>query len=124
MKQPFAVFGGNFLTFHWQQFPPPSFFWQLRLNLTKETMADSILAKGQESHLNSLSEDESSRYLQTEERDEVKEVQKIGRADTDRVRTWRFIVRAATLMTSLAVTLTTFSFLKLEDDNDFKTAVS
>jgi hypothetical protein len=83
-----------------------------------------VSVKGQESQINSLSEDESSRYLQTEERDEVKEVQKIGRADTDRVRTWRFIVRAATLMTSLAVTLTTFSFLKLEDDNDFKTAVS
>jgi len=83
-----------------------------------------VSVKGQESQINSLSEDESTHLVQTEKRDEVKEVQKMGRADTDRVRTWRFIVRAAMLMTSLAVTLTTFSFLKLEDDNDFKAAVS
>lgn len=58
-----------------------------------------------------------------EERDEVKEIREASKKDTSRIRMTRIIMSAALLLTSLAVTLTTYEFLKREEENKFETAV-
>ena len=58
------------------------------------------------------------------DRDEVEEVKKSSRKDTARVRVLRFVVTGVLLVTALAVTLTTYSFLKQEEKSDFASAVS
>jgi len=59
-----------------------------------------------------------------EERDEIQEVKKMSQVDTNRVRRWRLVVFVVLLSVALSVTLTTYSVLKREEKNDFKTAVS
>ena len=58
-----------------------------------------------------------------EERDEVKEIQKMSQGDTNKIRLWRLVVTCVLLLTALAVTLTTYRVLKDEEKNDFETAV-
>lgn len=58
-----------------------------------------------------------------EERDEVREIKEASRADTVRIRRWRFIMTWALLITAIAVTLSTFILLKREEDDKFETAV-
>ena len=58
------------------------------------------------------------------ERDEVKEVRRVAQKDTFNVKLWRFAMTSALLMTALAVTLTTYKFLKQDQYEAFKTAVS
>ena len=58
------------------------------------------------------------------ERDEKKEVYKMSAKDTRRVQLMRLAVTLALLLTALGVTLTTYKFLKEEENNNFETAVS
>ena len=59
-----------------------------------------------------------------EERDEIAEVHKFSRKDTNRIRLWRLIIAMVLLVTALTVTLTTYKILKSEQDESFDTAVS
>jgi hypothetical protein len=59
-----------------------------------------------------------------EERDEVKEVQKITQKDTNKVNLWRLATTVALLMTAFVVTFTTYKYLKAEETSNFKVAVS
>ena len=68
--------------------------------------------------------DFSSGDTPSEERDEVKEVQKMARKETARVVFWRVAVTVVLLLTAVAVTLTTYRFLINEEEEDFETAVS
>ena len=58
-----------------------------------------------------------------DERDEVKEVQKMSQKDTNFVVFWRFLVTIMLLITAVVVTLTTYRFLLNEQTEDFETAV-
>lgn len=58
-----------------------------------------------------------------EERDEKKEIHKMSAKDTFRVQLWRGAVTVVLLITALAVTLTTYKFLKAEEKNSFEVAV-
>ena len=60
----------------------------------------------------------------TEERDEKKEVYKMSAKDTFRVKLWRGAVTIVLLITALAVTLSTYKFLKAEEKESFEVAVS
>ncbi|CAB9496705.1 Receptor-type guanylate cyclase gcy [Seminavis robusta] len=57
-----------------------------------------------------------------EERDEVKEIQKLSQKDTRRVQLWRLAATCCLLVTALAITYTTYRFLKREETNNFETA--
>lgn len=57
-------------------------------------------------------------------RDEVGEVRKMSSKDTNRLRLWRIIVTCVLLLTAFAVTFTTYTLLKQQEDENFKTAVS
>lgn len=59
-----------------------------------------------------------------EKRDEVKEVQKRSRTDTKWVKVWRLATNLVLLLTALAISISTYNFLKAEEENNFKTAVS
>ena len=56
-------------------------------------------------------------------RDEVGEVRKMSSKDTDRLRLWRIVVTGVLLLTAFAVTFTTYTLLKQQEDENFKTAV-
>lgn len=57
-------------------------------------------------------------------RDEVGEVRKMSLKDTNRLRLWRIIVTGVLLLTAFAVTFTTYSLLKEQEEENFQTAVS
>ena len=59
-----------------------------------------------------------------EERDEVKEVQKMSQQDTNKVNLWRLAATLVLIAVACAVTYTTYRFLKLEEQSNFETAVS
>ena len=59
-----------------------------------------------------------------DERDEIAEVHKFSRKDTNRIRLWRLVIAMVLLVTALTVTLTTYKILKSEQDESFDTAVS
>ena len=56
-------------------------------------------------------------------RDEVGEVRKMSSKDTNRLRLWRIVVTGVLLLTAFAVTFTTYTLLKQQEDENFKTAV-
>ena len=56
-------------------------------------------------------------------RDEVGEVRKMSSKDTKRLRLWRIVVTSVILLTAFAVTFTTYTLLKQQEDENFKTAV-
>ena len=56
-------------------------------------------------------------------RDEVGEVRKQSSKDTHRLRLWRIVVTGVLLLTAFAVTFTTFTLLKQQEDENFHTAV-
>jgi hypothetical protein len=56
-------------------------------------------------------------------RDEVGEVRKMASKDTNRLYLWRIIVTGVLLLTAFAVTFTTYTLLKQQEDENFKTAV-
>ena len=56
-------------------------------------------------------------------RDELGEVRKMSSKDTNRLRVWRIVVTGVLLLTAFAVTFTTFTLLKQQEDENFKTAV-
>ncbi|KAL7576124.1 hypothetical protein ACA910_004788 [Epithemia clementina (nom. ined.)] len=56
------------------------------------------------------------------ERDEVKEVQLMAKADTNRIRFWRVVVTVVILAVGLAVTLSTYYLLRDDEDDSFKAA--
>ena len=58
------------------------------------------------------------------ERDEVKEVRRVAQRETFNVKVWRFAMSGALLMTAMAVTFTTYKFLKNDQYEAFETAVS
>ena len=58
-----------------------------------------------------------------ERRDEVGEVRKMSSKDTNRLRWWRIVVTGVLLLTAFAVTFTTYTLLKQQEDENFKTAV-
>ena len=60
----------------------------------------------------------------TQERDEVKEIQKMTHTDTARVNRWRVAATMVLLLTAVAVTATTYSILKKEEAGNFDTGVS
>ena len=67
----------------------------------------------------------SEEFASSEEsRDEKAEVYKMSAKDTFRVKLWRAAVTVVLLLTALAVTLTTYKFLKADETDSFKTAVS
>eukprot|EP00934_Nitzschia_sp_Nitz4_P009441 Nitzschia sp. Nitz4//scaffold270_size25879//13071//16782//NITZ4_008299-RA/size25879-augustus-gene-0.20-mRNA-1//-1//CDS//3329545193//9431//frame0 len=57
-----------------------------------------------------------------ESRDEVKEIQKISRSHTNRIRFWRLVVIFFLTATAVAVTVTTYIFLSNEQENNFEEA--
>ena len=61
--------------------------------------------------------------LPLEERDEVREVEKITIKDTRRLHFWRFVVTFIILLTALAVTFTTYLLLQHEQRENFESAV-
>jgi hypothetical protein len=61
---------------------------------------------------------------QIDRRDEVGEVRKMSSKDTNRLRLWRIVVTGVLLLTALAVTFTTYTLLKKQENENFKTAVS
>ena len=56
-------------------------------------------------------------------RDEVGEVRKMSSQDTFRLRLWRLVVTGVLLLTAFAVTFTTYTLLKQQEDENFQTAV-
>lgn len=75
------------------------------------------------SDFSSTSEEEVSAPA-SQERDEVREVQKLASKDTSRINLWRYVVTLVLLATAAAVTLTTYLFLKEEENSNFVEAVS
>ena len=59
-----------------------------------------------------------------EQRDEVKEIRKLSRKDTNRIRLWRVVVTLVLLGTAVAVTLTTYNILLEKQNEIFEEAVS
>ena len=57
-------------------------------------------------------------------RDEVVEVRKMSSKDTKRLRLWRLVVTSVLLLTAFAITFTTYTLLKQQEDSNFQTAVS
>ena len=57
------------------------------------------------------------------ERDEVKEVQLMAKADTNRIRLWRIVVTLVILCVGFAVTLSTYALLTEDEDDSFEAAV-
>lgn len=72
----------------------------------------------------SVTTDPNASSTLDEARDEVKEIRDLAKKGTKRVRMWRLVVTVALLVTSCAVTLTTFRLLRKEEEDKFKTAVS
>ena len=60
---------------------------------------------------------------QVNRRDEEREVRKMSSKDTNRLRLWRTIVACVLFVTSFAVTFTTYTLLKQQEDDNFQTAV-
>ena len=60
---------------------------------------------------------------QVDRRDEVGEVRKMSSKDTNRLRLWRIVVTGVLLLTAFAVTFTTYTLLKQQEDENFQTAV-
>jgi hypothetical protein len=60
---------------------------------------------------------------QVDRRDEVDEVRKMSSKDTNRLRMWRLVVTGVLLLTAFAVTFTTYTLLKQQEDENFKTGV-
>jgi uncharacterized membrane protein YcjF (UPF0283 family) len=60
---------------------------------------------------------------QVHRRDEVGEVRKMSSKDTNRLRLWRIVVTGVLLLTAFAVTFTTYTLLKQQEDENFQTAV-
>ena len=58
-----------------------------------------------------------------QDRDEVAEIEKLSRAETRRVGTWRLIVTALLFAAGLIVSLTTYKLLVAEQDVNFENAV-
>ena len=56
-------------------------------------------------------------------RDEVGEVRKMSSKDTNRLRLWRIVVTGVLLLTAFAVTFTTYTLLKQQEHENFKTGV-
>jgi hypothetical protein len=56
-------------------------------------------------------------------RDEVSEVRKMSSKDTNRLHLWRVVVTSVLLLTALAVTLTTYTLLQQQEEENFQTAV-
>ncbi|CAB9517727.1 Receptor-type guanylate cyclase gcy [Seminavis robusta] len=67
------------------------------------------------------SSDDSYRYSE-DQRDEIKEVEKMAQADTKRVARWRLAATFVLLLTAFSVTFTSYTFLKQEEKNNFETA--
>ena len=61
--------------------------------------------------------------LPVQDRDEVAEIEKLSRAETQRVGTWRLIVTALLFAAGLIVSLTTYKLLVAEQDVNFENAV-
>ena len=58
-----------------------------------------------------------------ERRDEVGEVRKMSSKDTHRLRLWRIVVTGVLLLTAFAVTFSTYTLLKHQEDENFQIAV-
>ncbi|CAB9507840.1 Guanylate cyclase [Seminavis robusta] len=58
----------------------------------------------------------------SEERDEIAEVHKFSRKETNHIRVWRLIMALVLLATAITVTLTTYHFLKSEQTKSFDEA--
>ena len=59
-----------------------------------------------------------------DERDEVKEIEKMSKLETFRVNLGRYAVILILLITTVAVTMTTYYFLNLKEYGNFEIAVS
>ena len=59
-----------------------------------------------------------------DDRDEVKEVLKLAKKETARVRVWRMIVLVTLLITGAVLSTFTYKFLRNEQNEDYKDAVS
>ena len=66
----------------------------------------------------------SSHHSPVGRRDEVVEVRKMSSKDTKRLRLWRLVVTSVLLLTAFAITFTTYTLLKQQEDSNFQTAVS
>ena len=60
---------------------------------------------------------------QIHHRDEVGDVQNMSSKYNTRLRLWRIVVTSVILLTAFAVTFTTYTLLKQQEDENFKTAV-
>jgi len=76
--------------------------------------------------LQQFKSDESVSKVSTssgEERDEIKEIKQLARADTDRIRLWRWVVLGSLLVTGAVVSGLTYHFLEQEKQQTLETAV-
>jgi uncharacterized membrane protein YcjF (UPF0283 family) len=63
-------------------------------------------------------------HHEDEERDEIKEIQKLSREDTKRIRIWRMLVTLGLLTTGIAVVVSSYKILSNEEHKNFESAVS
>ena len=70
------------------------------------------------------SQGSSGQFSSAEERDEIKEVQKMSRKDNLLVQGWRIATTVVLLVTAFIVAYTTYRFLKTEEQQSFEDAVS
>ena len=92
-------------------------------------LADYVMGESEAdlASVDDFSSEESSGDIESgsvEERDEVREVERVAAKDTRRLHVSRAVVTLVLLLTALAVTLTTYFSLKKEEDTNFETAVS
>ena len=68
-------------------------------------------------------ERDSNTGRDSSERDEIKEVQLMAKADTNRIRVWRCVVTLVILCVGVAVTLSTHHLLRKDEDDSMEAAV-
>jgi hypothetical protein len=73
----------------------------------------------------SANSDDEDFYDNNEEsdRDEVQEVRKMSSKDTSRIIVWRVVVTLVLMLTAFTVTFATYTFLRRQEHENFKTAV-
>jgi hypothetical protein len=99
--------------------------------MTKSQLATSFPAKHDDDSLMSDDNRQSrggtnaigTNTLREEDRDEVKEIQKMSQTETRLIRTWRVILLVLLVVTAAAVSSITYVLLKREEDAAYKATV-
>ena len=95
----------------------------LKVSIILKSPSNTVMEKAYDEYVKDAEGTSSARSTNNqEERDEIKEVKKLSQADTKWVRFWRFVVFGVISFVAVAVTLTTYTLLKRQEDHAFKTA--